>query len=340
MIISQKPKDPEVQSSRQIALQLAVFLIASSAILFYPFYLFFTGKWEARPYVNLLSIDTIRGWLGKNANNSNIVAIGDFLAQNGIDSIGFRYYSLCLFIGAIIALYIMIQLFKKIAVSEVTSEKIFVSMILIGLLGARLGFILVNYQYFLEKPIEVVNFQQGGLSLYGGIALVSLYLFYYSKRFKFSFLQLTDSLVPSALVIMILARFGNFFNYEAYGPATSLPFRMYVPEGAVTNNRYNTSGVLERFYHPTFLYEMIINFVLLVLLTYNYDKWHRRSVGRITSFFLIGYGIGRFYLEYLRLDATRLNASLTVGQVISIIFILLGLVFFEKSLRNNLTRVN
>jgi phosphatidylglycerol---prolipoprotein diacylglyceryl transferase len=311
-------------SSKRMGLVLGAFFVVMIAVLYYPFQLFFSGKWEARPYVSFLTIEELRQGNAAWWNSSTGVWLSEFLQSMGVESIGFRYYSLTLFIGSILGLFMMIYFFSKQAIAETTAEKIFVNAIILGLIGSRGLFVLVNLSYFQEKPQEILNLLQGGLSLYGGMVLVFLYLIYFAWRNKYRLLQLTDALVPSTLMVMIWGRFGNFFNYEGYGPATQVPWRMFVPEGAVINNRYNLNGKLEQLYHPTFLYEMLVNIVLLVFLATIYDKWSSR-MGLITAIFMIGYGSARYMLEYLRLDASYINTSFTVGQLFSVILVILGI---------------
>ena len=98
----------DIISSKLIAAQLLIFFTAVIAILYYPFQLFFSGKWEAKSYVNLVSIHKLLGYFGSNTN-----AIEEVLVQNDITSIGFRYYSLTLFIGVLMGFYLMLQFFNK-----------------------------------------------------------------------------------------------------------------------------------------------------------------------------------------------------------------------------------
>jgi phosphatidylglycerol---prolipoprotein diacylglyceryl transferase len=325
----------DIISSKTIAVQFLIFFTSVFAILYYPFQLFFSGKWEAKPYVNLISVNKLLSYFGGNS------ALEEVLQQNDITSIGFRYYSLTLFIGVLTGFYLMLQFFNKNKVSESTTERLFIALVLIGLLGARLGFVAMNWSYYSadNKFQEIINFKAGGLTLYGGILFAGLYLLIYCWSKKIDFKSTLDALIPATLMVMIWARLGNFFNYEAYGPATNVPWKMYVPEGAVTNNRYNLGGKIERFYHPTFLYEIILNVVLFLILTFVYDFVTVKRKGNIAGFMMIGYGVGRFFLENYRLDSTQLNSGLTYGQFFSILLATVGVIFVIMSKRE-LTRLD
>lgn len=321
-------------TSQSLSLRFSIFFVSIIAIVYYPFLQFFSGKWEARPTVTLITFEQIKNY--SFLNNSFVDGLLDFLQQNGIDSFGFRYYSLMLFVGITIAFYLLIYFFQKISIYGIIAEKTFITLLILGLIGTRLLFVLLNYNYYFSKPIEIINFQQGGLSLYGGIIIVSLYLLLVAKKTQTNYRSLLDALTPSCLMIMIWARFGNFFNYESYGQATALPWKMYVPEGAVINNRYNIGENLELFYHPLFLYEILFNIILFLLISYFYDFVTIYYRGFITGFFIIAYGVLRFLLEYIRLDVNRINDLLTVGQVFSLAGILAGLILVFLAVKDRL----
>lgn len=317
-------------NSKNFSIIILSFFVAIIGILFYPFQLFFSGKWEARPYVSFTTIEKLKESIPGLANSGLGNSISEFLQQNGIESLGFRYYSLTLFIGAVLGLGLLIHFFNKQAISEIAAEKVFINSLILGLIGSRALFVLINITYFRDKPLDILNLQQGGLSLFGGLILVAIYLAFYSWRNKFNLFQITDAVVPSTLMVLIWARFGNFFNYESYGPAAQVPWRMFVPEGAVINNRYDLKGKIEQFYHPAFLYEIIPNIILLVIIVGLYDR-SSRNFGRLTSLFMVGYGVVRFVVEYFRLDSNILVAGFTWGQVFALKSIVLGFLVFGYS---------
>ena len=226
----------------------------------------------------------------------------------------------------------MLQFFKKNGIAEHVTERLFIALIIMGLIGARLGFVALNWDHYKGNNLqEIINFKAGGLTLYGGLFFAGLYLLYHCKSKKIDLRLTLDALVPSALMIIIWSRLGNFFNYESYGQPTTVPWKMYVPEGAVTNNRFNLGGKIESFYHPTFLYEIIMNIFLFLTLTYFYDFLTSKRKGNVAGFMFIGYGVGRFFLEYLRLDATPINSNLTFGQLFSIILVTIGVIIIATS---------
>lgn len=299
-----------------ISIKLIVYFTAIIAILYYPFNLYFSGKWEAKSNIQIHKFESLAG---DNTWNQ----IYEFITQLGLDNLNLRFYSLTLFIGLVHGFFLMIYYFKKEFFSDRQIESLFINLVLIGIIGSRLGYVLVNYEYFKSKPLDILALYLGGFTLLGGLILCALYILYYAFSKKINVLKISDALVPSTLMIMIWGRFGNFFNYESYGPKTDVAWKMFVPEGAVSNNRYKVSEGLN-FYHPAFLYEIILNILLIVILTYIYP--FIKKPGLITSLFLISYGIGRFIIEKYRLDVDYVKESLTYGQAAGAILVFTGLI--------------
>jgi phosphatidylglycerol---prolipoprotein diacylglyceryl transferase len=309
---------------------LAIFTILT-LIFFYPFKLLFEGTYEARPSFIFITTDKLKQNLG---NNPAFEGVFKFLSENSVEWFGFRFYSLFVFIGIVGAFFLMIYFLKAKNLAETTIEKLFISFVLLAIVGARGLFVIQNYSYFAEKPAEILNLQAGGLSMYGSLALIFLYLAYYSSKYRFRFYSLLDPLIPGLLFLQIFTRLGNFFNYEAYGQATNVLWKMYVPEGAVINNRYNTNGILERFYHPTFLYEILFCSTLLILIMFFYQKLTTKFDGQVLAIYAICYGLFRIYNETLRLDITYLvgKGGVSYGQFFSIVLVGIGVfaLFFKK----------
>jgi phosphatidylglycerol---prolipoprotein diacylglyceryl transferase len=310
--------------------KISLFFIALSAILYYPMTLFFSGKWEVRSFVKLYSTEQLKMQFPDFSQSSNGSQLIEFMIQNALDPLGFRYYSLCLFVGLIFGFWLMLKFLPRIGVKIGQIERMFVELLLLGLFGARIGYIAGHFQYFVNKPLEALNLQQGGLSLFGGLVICFVYLIYANSKLKTGLFTLIDHLVPATLSVMIFSRFGNFFNYESYGGRTNAPWKMFVPEGAINNNRYNIPLEGPNFYHPAFLYELIPNILLLVILTFIMSKFQNLKSGIVTGIFCVGYGIIRFVVEFFRLDSQTTGINLTVGQIITIVIIMLGIILIIK----------
>ena len=172
------------------------------------------------------------------------------------------------------------------------------------------------WDYYKDNLLSVFNIRQGGLAIYGGVLAGVLTAYIMCRIKKIPFLQFADLAAPGLLVGQILGRWGNFFNQEAFGCNTTLPWGMY----SQATHDYLTSSVVtvpkgvtidpNLPVHPTFLYESIWCFVGLFLLVRYIKK--RRFAGDIALRYLIWYGAGRFWIEALRTDSLLLVPSIGI----------------------------
>ncbi len=234
------------------------------------------------------------------------------------------YYYGILMAGSIFAgVYAAYFLYKKFY-NPVDAEKIFDMspfLILIGILGARLYYCLVNYSHYAAYPLEILNIRQGGLSIHGMIivGIVSLYLF--AKRYKMSFLKLCDVLFCGAALAQSIGRWGNFFNSEAFGYPTNLPWKLFIPLSKRPSEYMNFE-----YFHPTFLYESILNLILFIVLLLLFKRCSKRP-GVITCLYLIFYSLIRIFVEWFRIDSALNIANIPIAQVMSFLLIFVAFVW-------------
>ncbi len=177
----------------------------------------------------------------------------------------------------------------------------------LGLLGARLWYVVFNWSYYSQNPGQILAFRSGGLAIHGAVIAGVLTLIFFCRAKKLDFWQFGDILAPGLILAQAIGRWGNFFNQEAYGVETDLPWAMYI-DGA--------------YRHPTFLYEFIWNmmvFGLLMLLLRRKSK-----PGEVLIKYFIFYSIGRFFIEGLRTDSLYVGPFRT-AQVVSVLFVIAGL---------------
>jgi phosphatidylglycerol:prolipoprotein diacylglycerol transferase len=149
-------------------------------------------------------------------------------------------------------------------------------------------------------------------------------------------LETCDLIVPSVIIAQAIGRWGNFFNSEAHGPITTLAKLkdMYIPDFVI-----NGMFIDGQYYIPTFYYESlwcIFGFVIMIICRY---KWNNMKVGQMTGLYLFWYGVGRFFIESLRTDSLMF-LNLKIAQLVSIIFIILGIVFFVLPFLKNRNKNN
>ena len=201
------------------------------------------------------------------------------------------------------------------------SEKIFdtaiLASLLFGLAAARLFFVAAHWSdNFSAHSQDIVKFWQGGLSIYGGLLGGLFALVIVRRRYKFSLWKILDALALALPVAQAIGRFGNFFNQEAFGPPTALPWRMYVDPAHRPADFANDS-----FFHPVFLYESLGLMVIFFILRLAANK--AKSPGMIFAWYAVLAGSLRVALETLRLDALILS-GLKISQVAAIVLMVSG----------------
>jgi phosphatidylglycerol---prolipoprotein diacylglyceryl transferase len=234
-----------------------------------------------------------------------------------------RFYSVFMLAAFASGYAVSLFLVKRSYLPNTLIDRLLVGIVLFGLLGARAFFVLFNLPNFFGNVSDLGSFlgalgrtfliYEGGLAISGGILACVGYLWWFSKKHKFSFYEITDLLVPGLLIGQVIGRIGNFFNYEAYGSPTNVYWKMFVPENAVNANKYVYNGDLARYFHPTFMYEIIPNIIVLFVILLVYKKYTIRSSGIITAFYLICYGVIRSITELFRLDALKIPFKLNTS---------------------------
>jgi phosphatidylglycerol:prolipoprotein diacylglycerol transferase len=209
-------------------------------------------------------------------------------------------------------------------------------VVLAGIVGARLWYVIappkdlmvqgINLQYYLSHPLDAINIRSGGLGIPGAVIGGALALWIYCRRKKISFLDWADIIAPGVALGQAIGRWGNFFNQELYGPPTDLPWKIYIDpmhrDQAYKNYDY---------FHPLFFYEMLwnlLNMAILLIVSRRYQKWLKS--GDIFYFYASFYAIGRFALEFLRVNQTVVG-GINFNQVAMVFVVLLAgsLVFWN-----------
>lgn len=201
-------------------------------------------------------------------------------------------------------------------------------VILAGVLGARLYYVLFNFSYYAENPAEILQIWKGGLAIHGALLFGAAAYFFYCARHKLSAFLYVDVMIPGILLAQALGRWGNFFNNEAFGRPTNLPWKLFIPE----ENR--PEGLSDfSYFHPTFLYESVWNLIgFFLLIFFSRLRRNDKNAGRVLFSYLIFYSFGRFFIESLRTDSLYIG-PLRTAQVISVLLFLIGLFGFIVGLK-------
>lgn len=236
----------------------------------------------------------------------------------GID---IMWYGILIAIGMVLAVLIAIREAKRLKILEDDILNLAMIAIPCGLIGARAYYVIFNWSYYAGNISEILNFRGGGLAIHGGLIGGILAGFIYAKIKKINFFKLADCVVIGVPLAQAIGRWGNFFNQEAHGGPTDLPWGIMVDGVKV---------------HPTFLYESIWDFGVFVFLLLFRKK--QKYEGQILVNYIILYSIGRFFIEGLRTDSLMLG-PLKMAQVISLVCIIVGVILnyiLSRKAKNNI----
>ncbi|MBR3841637.1 MAG: prolipoprotein diacylglyceryl transferase [Erysipelotrichales bacterium] len=228
------------------------------------------------------------------------------------------YYALCIVVGAFLCYQFSKKYILKMGYDSELCEDIFYGMLPFALIGARLWYVVFEWEQYVSNPISVFYVWQGGLGIYGGILGALLFGYFFLKKKGLSFLRFGDAILPNMLLAQFCGRWGNFFNQEAYGRAVSADFFKYFP--AFIKEKMFINGT---YYEPTFLYEGIGNLIGWIIITFLYRKSDERKRGDLFYAYLLWYGTVRFFVEGLRSDSLYIG-PIRVSQLTSIILVLIG----------------
>lgn len=217
-----------------------------------------------------------------------------------------RWYGIFIATGLLLATMLILQRAKKLGFEEDTIIDLVIVCMPSAIIGARMYYVIFNWSYYQGDFLKMINIRGGGLAIHGGVIAGVLAGWIYTRIKKHDFTKLIDIAAPGLILGQAIGRWGNFFNNEAHGGPTDLPWGIMVEGQKV---------------HPTFFYEFVWNLMVLgVLLKYRDNK---KFDGEIFLLYLGLYSIGRFFIEGLRTDSLMLG-PLRMAQVISIAFIVLG----------------
>ena len=247
---------------------------------------------------------------------------------NNFDPIAFqimsfeiRWYSLAYILGIVVGWILCKKIFIK---NSDISEKFddYITYLIIGvILGGRLGYIIFyNFSYYLDNIFDIFKIWQGGMSFHGGLLGVIASSYIFAKKNNQNPFFYLDQVSLVAPIGIFFGRLANFINSELYGKATDVPWSVIFIK--VDN--------LSR--HPSQLYEAILEgIILFLILNYFMNKDYLKKPGLISGLFLIYYSLFRFFIEFLRVPDQQIGylfLNLTMGQIISLVFVSIGITLF------------
>jgi len=231
-----------------------------------------------------------------------------------------RWYGLFYVLGLLGSFwYFQREILRQGLLKKQEVESIVIFLCLAIILGARVGYCFIyNLKYYLQNPLEIFIFWQGGLSFHGGFLGILLCGFLFVKNRNKKFLKLVDVAVRSAPIGLFFGRIGNFFNSELHGR----------PTGGNWGVIFKTGGNILR--HPSQIYEAFLEGIVLFIILWLINKRHPKR-GILTSSFIFLYGLFRFFVEFFRAPDIQLGfiwGRFTMGQCLSILMIIAGIVLY------------
>lgn len=259
-------------------------------------------------------------------NIGKSIMIGDF---------AIAYYGIVIACGVIGGVLIASTIAKRSGQNPDDYYDFATYAVIFGIVGARLYYVIFNWDYYSQDLSRILNIREGGLAIYGGIIAATITVYLLTRKKKLEFGLVADTATPALIFGQCAGRWGNFFNREAFGGYTDNIFAMQLPVSAVRSNEITAElwehaetieGITYIQVHPTFLYESLWNFALLILLLIYWK--HRKFNGEVFLLYLFGYGIGRFWIESLRTDQLVLPiVDVPVSMVVAAIMVIVSVIW-------------
>ncbi len=244
-----------------------------------------------------------------------------------IGSFDVRWYALFILIGIFAAIGLSAWLASKRGLGPEFLLDMAPVVVIAALVGARLYYVLLRWDYFLDNPVAAINVRTGGMSIHGALIAGVLTLWWYTRRHQQPLFGWADLIVPGVALGQAIGRWGNWANQEAFGTPTELPWAVTIePE-----NRPAEYADVATF-HPAFLYESLFNLVNAVVLSWLVLRVGKRGglrIGDVTGTYLIAYGLARLVIERIRTDSLMIGPWpaaywLSLGMLLAGIALLFG----------------
>lgn len=237
-----------------------------------------------------------------------------------------RWYAVLIAIGLLLAVWYAFRRADEFGINKDAMLDVVLVCAVFAFIGARLYYVIFSDDraaYF-SDPITILQVWNGGLAIYGGIIGAFGTALWMCKLKKIDTLRMFDLAAPGFLIGQALGRWGNFFNQEAYGTNTTLPWGMTGSE--IVQNPHNLTYDVTQPVHPTFLYESLWCLLGLILIHIVSKKAYKFR-GQLFSLYIIWYGVGRFFIEQLRTDSLYLG-TMRVSCLVAAVAVIGGIALY------------
>ncbi|MGC1394575.1 MAG: prolipoprotein diacylglyceryl transferase, partial [Coleofasciculaceae cyanobacterium] len=234
-----------------------------------------------------------------------------------------RWYGLLIASAVLIGVSLSQYLAKQRNVDPNLLGDLAIWLVIGAIPAARLYYVLFEWKQYSQHPEQIIAIWNGGIAIHGAILGGTLAAIIFARIQKVSVWQLADLVAPSLILGQAIGRWGNFFNSEAFGDPTDLPWKLYIPP-----QRRPATFINFEYFHPTFLYESLWNLMVFGLLMTLFNRSlkgkPRLKVGTIALVYMVAYSCGRVWIEGLRTDSLMIG-GLRIAQIVSLTAISLGL---------------
>ncbi|MEG4942013.1 prolipoprotein diacylglyceryl transferase [Microcoleus sp. F4-D5] len=237
--------------------------------------------------------------------------------------VAIRWYGLLIASAVLIGVSLSQYLAQKRRVNPELLGDLAIWLVLAAIPCARIYYVAFEWPQYAQRPEDIIAIWKGGIAIHGAILGGTIAALIFAKIQRVSFWQLADLIAPSAILGQAIGRWGNFFNSEAFGSPTDLPWKLYIPP----NSRPPAYANFE-YFHPTFLYESLWNLtvfgLLLTLFFRDLQGKIRLKTGALFLVYIAAYSCGRVWIEGLRTDSLMFG-PLRTAQMVSLTGMILGL---------------
>ena len=262
---------------------------------------------------------------------------------NHISIFGFpiAFYGMIIGCGMLLGLFVATIEYVRSGYKADDIQDFALWVIVLGIIGARIYYVIFEWDYYSKHLLEIPNIRQGGLAIYGGVLMALFTCIVYTKKKKLDFFPMADAGVLGLILGQAIGRWGNFFNAEAFGGYTDSLLAMRIKESIVNPAMINENvrshillldDISYIQVHPTFLYESVWNLCVFFFLLW-FSK-RKKFKGQVFLLYLGLYGFGRFFIEGLRADSLMLfGTGIAVSQALSLVLVLASVIlqiFFLK----------
>lgn len=241
------------------------------------------------------------------------------------------WYSVLIVVSIVLGVFFSSKQAEKNGVGKDFLSNLIFYLIPVGIVGARIYYVIFNFDVFADNLLSIFKVWEGGLAIYGAIISSLIFIIYYCKKHDKSILLVIDTLVPYLILGQAIGRWGNFINKEAHGALTTIQYleSLHLPRFIIDGMKINGS-----YYIPTFFFESILCLIGFILLLIVRKKDKFKHEGLLMCIYFIWYGAVRFFIEGMRTDSLYFGVF-RISQIVSLVLVIIGILGLIYLFRRN-----